>query len=269
MNTTPYISIPEVLNAPTGINWETIPRNGATNLEKQAEYLQLTRRGSAWVDTTCKQSLNSTLDIDTVKVGTRRCGWRSGILTVITRFSPLTEIPLIEVSQDGLNWTILQGQVLITGSQAYQCLNPSPTGGWIRTSYIHGFVNTALSADAAALATSLTVDDATGIHAGMDLPIYDGTDFETVTVRGTYTSGLTLPLVSGLVYAHLADTLISALPTEIREAAQLAVIHYARVRGRSAITVQPTGGSRSIVAVNQLEEFTEAKGLLNSYRRVL
>lgn len=269
MNNTPYISVPEMLNAPTGINWATIPSREASDAEKQAEYLQLTRRGSGWVDTDCRQSLNAALDTEDVRVGGRRCGWGANGLNVITRFSPVLSIVGVQSSYDVSRWSEVQGNHLVTGAQSYTLQYGTPGGSWVRTAYIHGFPNTTLAASASMGDLSVQVMDATGILPGTPLSIYEGVDNEDVIVDASYTSGLVIPLTSALLNDHAAGIRISSMPVQIREAAMLAVIHYVRVRGRSAITVQPTGGARSIVAVNQLEEFEEAHKLLNPYRRTI
>lgn len=269
MNNTPYISVPELLAAATGINWDTIPKREATDQEKQAAYQALTVRGTSWVNTCAKQVLSATWDTDTLRVGTRRCGYRHGVLTVFTRFSPVIGVPLFGVGNDGVVYAPFSGDVLIDGSQSLTILNGTPTGGFIRITYLHGWANTALAADVTAGDSSLTVNHLDAIESGLELTIYDGGNTEQIQVGSNYISGATIPLVSPLLYDHPVGTLVSALPAAVREAAQLAALHYARERGRSAITVQPTGGARSIVAVNQLEEFKEASGLLRPFQRVL
>lgn len=279
MNNTPYISIPEMLTSPTGINWDTIPEREATDPQKQAAYLQLAKSGTSWVTTNTRQILNATVDQDVMLVGGRRCNWQHGRVSFITRFSPITEVSKVEVSPDGITWLDLQGATLITGSSSFAVVDALfPIGGstrggagalYLRPTYTHGFVNTVLAADASASDTSIVVVDATGVRPGLVFSIYDGGTNEDAEVDSSYVSGTTIPLVDPLSSDHAAGTQISAMPDQIRRAALLAVIHYVRVRGRSAITIQPSGGARSIVAVNQLEEFTEAKGLLQPFNRVL
>lgn len=70
-----------------------------------------------------------------------------------------------------------------------------------------------LSGSASAGATSLTVTSGTGIVAGRRYRIRDadGRYEEIVTVGGGYVSGTTVPITSGLVWAHGAGAFFSSL----------------------------------------------------------
>lgn len=146
--------------------------------------------------------------------------------------------------------------------------------------YLAGYVNTQLSATVTAGGTSLPVLDASGVVAGSQLRIWDPGHEEIVAVAGTYTTGLSLPLVSPLAATHTVGTGpgaqvgVSALPGDVH----LAVILYA-----CALLMRPDDEKEDVFPGSKREPNTrkgsgqddgsgfveEAERLLDSYRRVV
>jgi hypothetical protein len=276
----PYASDSELVNATTGINWSTIPSREATDPQQVAERARLLQRATRWVINTCNQPLAASVDQDQLTIGSRQCGWRpEGLLYVKTRYSPILSVSSVELSSDGVNWAECTGTVVpdTRSSFFYLLSSVSLTGagsgtrsrGFLRVTYTHGYANTFLADDATAADPTIVLDDPTGCVAGDVLTIYDPVHDEDVTIDPSYTGGSTIPLVDPLAYDHDAGVCVSEMPSEVRQSTILAVVHYVRVRGHSTITVQPTGGSRSIVPQGTMEELNEAKGNLRSYLRVI
>lgn len=282
MNTTPYVSVEELIAAPTGISWATIPEKGASDEEKRAEQMRLTRRATAWVNMKCNQSLNASLDTEVMRINSRRCMMQpDGTLYVIAKYSPIVQVQSVEVSPTGELWQPSDGVAMLATRASFSYRfgrssggSRSPqfpgVGGYLRFLYLDGYVNTELGVAVASGDLTLTVLDPTGLLPGLVLTLYNREFEEEVIVADDYVTGDTLvTLVNGTLYDHAVAVRVSALPVAVREAAILAATHYVRVRGRNTITVQPTGGTRNIVSQDQTEELDEAGHLLTEYARIL
>lgn len=140
--------------------------------------------------------------------------------------------------------------------------------------YVAGYPNTLLTAAATAGATSIQVQDTTGITASTVLRIWEPGLEEAVTVANTYTGGTTLPLVAGLRNAHTnsAPTGVSGLPADIH----LAVILYAAAfLQRPDSETEDSYPSAHVVPNSRVGHnvdgsgfVSEAELLLEPYRRV-
>lgn len=149
-------------------------------------------------------------------------------------------------------------------------------GGWglppltVQSTYVAGYPNAALTQASAAGATTLTVDDATGILAGSGDPntttctVYDSAQTETVTVASVTDNSLTL--AAPTAFAHGVGVRVSVLPEAVTLATILIV--NALVKGRRAgggITMagklQPSGLDS--------QEWQDALAILQPFRRVV
>lgn len=134
--------------------------------------------------------------------------------------------------------------------------------------YLAGYVNTLLGGAVAQGATTLPVTDATGVVAGGVYRIWDPGNEEAVTVANTYTSGLNIPLVAGLQFAHGTTTPvgISALPYDIH----LAVILYA-----CALLMRPDTEAEDVFPSSKVDPNTNAgdkhdgSGFINQAQELL
>ena len=117
----------------------------------------------------------------------------------------------------------------------------------------------------------MTVQDATGIVAGMDLRIFDGASSEKVTVASNYTYGLTtVPLTSALAYSHTSGVTFGNLPNTIKQAAILVTTAFIKERGDSSMTMAMTSNPSRNVTPNALwnSEISMALSMLDLYKRV-
>ncbi len=280
----PYLTQVELLNAPTGINWASIPIKGSSTQQQAAEMNNLVLRATAWVDSWCNQKLQATHDTETVQLPGRRAVMRSDrSLYIHTKYSPIVSVQSVSYSVDGATWFPLSGNIVLLDRSAFMLVPGifslglpyqfDPTAGFLQYVYTDGYPNALLTAAPLAAATSIALDDATGILPGSVLTIYSTeTTQEEITVAASYvatTGPQTIPLTSGLLYAHSIGDRVSALPTAVREATLLACIHYVRTRGRDTISVSPAGGIRASMKISALEEFDEAKELITPFMRQL
>lgn len=189
---TPYVSPAILIQAPTGIGWNTIPSGSqVTSQQRTAEQYNICQRASSQADSYCNQILRATLDTEyvqgpdyyaTVQQATQN-------MRVILSRWPVTAITAISVSPNFFprTWTALPagywdietpvlgvyGTSAPTGSgQGGQSVIFSPLagGGWwlgrrgyiFQITYVAGWPHCGLTAAAAAGASALTVDDCTG-----------------------------------------------------------------------------------------------------------
>lgn len=150
--------------------------------------------------------------------------------------------------------------------------------GWrVRINYIHGWPHAILTADAAAGAGTISVDDCTawappsGSATGAAGIVYDalgyGQEPVTCTAASVAAGPGTLTLASPLTYAHTAGIMVSALPQGVIWATALLAAAAALTRGATATTIQTTGGRSQRSPGGGLED--QAKDLLKALRQTI
>jgi hypothetical protein len=141
---------------------------------------------------------------------------------------------------------------------------------YTRYQYTSGYVNN-LIASATAAATSMTVQTADGIIAGMTLRIYDGANSEKVVVASNYTYGsTTVPLTSALAYTHASGVTFGNLPQTIKQACILITTAFLKVRGDRSLTMGITTQPSGNISGQQLygAEIDMALQMLSLYKRM-
>lgn len=283
-----YLSPAELVNAATGVDWKSIPATGASSAAQVQEQTNIIRRASNWIDGFCQQPLSATQQVSPPRRidGDRVRALAGGGFYMLLDQFPIVSVSLVEWSPDGITWnTIVPPYIAIIPTQ--QSIQVLPNGtvtllgtgwgygaGWLRATYIAGYANALLTGNVSANATTIPVDDRTGITPGQSLTFCDSitgtTVQEIVTVASTYVPAMgagNVTLATGVVNAHLAGARLSALPALVGESTILISTSYARARGRSAIAVNQVGGGRTTRnAALAGDEFARAREALQSYK---
>lgn len=282
---TPYITVDEYRQAPTGINVDQlVPRDPAAS---RAELANVIARASSLADGYCGQILAATVDTDVARIRVDR----DGAVHVHPRQTPIIQVnafafgtapnTLTQVTDLSGVWIeAAEFHVPLTsGSVSWQGalqFSAAQSGGWAycRWTTVSGWPNTTLAATAAAASTSLKVGDATGIVAGItQLAVYDGAQAENVQVAASWTGGTTLPLTAPLLYTHdQTGVAVSALPPDVRQAAILLTTAMIKTRGAAAVVAQSVSQLKAHVAKSgdksAMDDLELAFLLLAPYRRV-
>lgn len=222
---TPYITVPMLLNAPTGASWDIIPEPDSDTESQFAELTNVCWRATSVVDTYCNQVLRATVDTEELTgPGSPRVGTVPGtaIGRLVMRRWPVTQILAVQTSPTRSfprSWSTVPSGMYdiehpLINSLTDTASATAPDGGWsiqvapgyippltprtrnstrVMVSYTNGWPHTSLTQPAAAGATVLHVDDVTG-WAGANGFVYDGANTEPVSIlSASATTPLALP----------------------------------------------------------------------------
>lgn len=287
LTTIPYLTLEEYKSAPTAIDLDNLVWNSQDPDVQDAELRNVIGRASSWADTYCNQVLGATVETEQQRT---RITPSDGSIRLHPRFSPIVALTdfnygyptnMANLGDCSSAW-IEEQEIIIPNTQLGNWTSQGPlsfgsyNGGYqneifVRYTYVAGFTNTYVAEPSDVGDTQIVVHDGTGITAGQMLNIYDGSDTELVTVADTYVFGsTTVPVTRPMVYAHNADTSVSALPPAIKEAVILITTAFLKVRGDSSMSMMvttqpsvPTPGSEKYA-----DELSLAARLLSSYRRI-
>jgi hypothetical protein len=301
---TPYITPDILINAPTGISWETIPDFNSNPDAQLAEQTNICWRATHWIDTYCNQPLRATIDTEEF-IGPyyRMTIDNQGLCRILTSRWPVTQIvsakstsSLVAPAQwrdipiEALyieNELTISGGVSIEAAAGPSAINITPgyvswmrgrRGTRVQLTYVNGWSHAGIIDNATVGDTMLTVDDCTGMSSGSDgrgMWIYDGSQTEYVSiVSSTATSGPgQITLSSPLLFSHAGSLIkpivISALPATVQEAAILHAVTQALTRGATATTVQNMPGSMSMYGGAPKTTMDDIKEMLKAFRRVI
>ena len=274
-----------------GVSLDLVP--GGIEAENDAALAGIIQQASDWMFGVCLQTLNATVDTvrDTVNIG------RDGYARIFPRYrpiiavtacsfgsnveglAPLASLAQIDVQTDsfavpvsgsgGYTWTS-QGplQFGTVAAPAYQAL--------VQYTYVNGWPHTWLTAPAAAGATSLALDDTTGIVAGNTwLTIYSGTSqfrflagavSNAVNGLGTGPGNVVCPALPAAVpNSDVYPTFVSAMPGNAIEAGALAIrsfIKSASVGNVAAGATAKAGGQLARDPLGAGEDLVAAERML-------
>lgn len=315
---TPYVTPAMITNAPTGISWSIIPFPKATSSQQFAEQTNICWRATQIVDGYVNQVFRSTIDNEQRSgPGDFRVNVEqdTGVVRWVLTRSPVTQILAVQVSAAAVfprQWTNLPqgawdievpllgvyGSYVSGGSGAAggQSILIAPGyAGWglgrqgfrLACSYVNGWPHAGLVANATAGATTLRVDDVTGM-ANANLFIYDGQSTETIHVSsvaadadttlpnggGTVPAGPgTITLSSPILFNHQggipATVTVSAIPTDVLWATILAATTQALDAGITSVSIQNLPGSTTVGGHGIQELITHYELLLEPYKRVI
>lgn len=313
MALTPYVVPGMLINAPTGVSWQIIPFPKSTSQQQLDEQFNICTRATAIVDGYCNQVLRSTVDNEFINgPGNYRTNYRQGTgeTRIILSRWPITNILAVQWTATSVYprvyQTIPSGMYEIerpvlglyqssapTGSgDGGQSITIAPGfGGWwmgrqgyrYLVSYTNGWPHTSLTANVAAGATTLPVDDVTG-WLGATGTIYDSTQQESIIVTGvTANTPLQLPngvgtapsgpgtvtLSAPLNFAHNSGIVLSTLPGSILWATMLQATAQALEAGITSVSVQNIPGSMTTGGKGVHDLLLESDLLLAPYRRLI
>lgn len=249
--TTPYVTVAEFKAAPTYLDSDDLIPGGAQTMQDDELYNVLLR-ASAWADNYIRQRLGAHTVYEQARA--RLDKW--GRVFLHPSNTPVRQVTgfayganfqmLTQLTDLTQTWVEDQRGIVVSAvpmrsqwSGTLEFGNLPPPGGevYVEYSYVAGYCNTTLNASAAQGATSITVNDATGLQppatgllgtlAGSTARIWDPAFEEAVVVGSGFTqsSGVTsVPLATPLLQAHTVtpgvtgQVSVSELPAECHEA---------------------------------------------------
>lgn len=285
---TPYLSLAEFKNAPTALDYGNIVAGG-NQAAQDAELTNAITRASSWIDQYCNQVIGATLDTEQQRVRLQR----DGTLRIHPKYHPVVALtalsygftpqPSAQIAATDVSIAWLEEQSIIfpysqlatswssQGALSFGMPSNANALTYVRYTYINGYANTLLAADALAGATSITVSNPTGIIPGEGIKIFDGASTENIVVDSSYTFGsATVPLSVPLTYAHATGVSVSALPAAIKEAAILVTSAYLKIRGDASLVLGVTTRPGEQIDGSQKvgSDIAHAKELLLPFRRI-
>ena len=300
---TPYITPEILINAPTGISWETIPDFNSDPDAQLAEQTNICWRATHWIDSWCNQPLRATIDTEEILGPNYRLTVdNAGLGRFLTSRWPVTEIISGQYTSAWIappQWNQIPSNAMYVenalnfsgGISIESAAGPSAIiivpgyvswaqgrrGYRVSFTYVNGWAHAGIVSNVNIGDTEIQVDDCTGMFVnsqGRGLWIYDGNQTEYVTVASSsVASGPgTVTLTSPTLYAHSGNIqqpiLMSSLPASVQEAAILHATYQALTRGATATTVQNMPGL--IVSQGTAQTLlNDVKDMLKPYRRVL
>lgn len=283
---TPYVVPGDALTGwPVGVDYDTIPMGSTvTQGQKTAALYNMCESATQQVYEYCNQPLHATLSTEeqsgpdyylTVQVG-------SGMGRMVLQRWPVTQILAVNVAASAgfpTQWTPVPagywrierpvqgvygtnapsgagegGQAVLIAPSYVNWLN-GRNGLRVQVQTIHGWPHTSLTANAAAGAGTISVDDVTGwgpppstsgalSSTGAIGVAYDGASQEALTCTSASTTAGpgNLVLSSPLKYAHNAGVMVSALPANAIWASALFTGADALTRGATTTTVRSLPG---------------------------
>jgi hypothetical protein len=243
--TTPYLTVPEFLAAPTWLdNNNLIP--GGTGDQQEAELYNVLLRASGWAERITEQPLRA----HTVIWQDRYPVDRWGNMYIVPPHNPVRQLNALAYGSDFQNLSLLSNLTAQTWIEAQKTLVISqvPQGGaylgslqfggtrpgvdevYAQYSYVAGYCTTVLTQPANAAATEIYVADPTGLQPpvtggligtipGSVARIWDPGYEEAIQVASGWTAGTNpVQLASPLQNAHAAGAGVSELPPEVHQA---------------------------------------------------
>jgi hypothetical protein len=137
--------------------------------------------------------------------------------------------------------------------------------------YINGWANSFTNTTSNAGATSVSVNNVTGIFPGQNLTIWDGQKDEYVQVATTWTPGnTTLTFTNPLKYAHGSGVNVSALPASVKQAVIHFVVALIKERGQGGLVLNEIGEPTAVSSRTESSATDEMQGykLLDGFKSI-
>src|SRR5215469_10704565 len=296
-------------DAPTGMPWDDIPVPNASLQAQLAEQTNVAWRVTGEVDAWCNQPLRATLDIEEEIGPDYRITVKNGLASMWMSRWPVISIQGGQVAYAAAlppAWSPIPATAMRTRTNIASPYGTSVPGAdaagpaqidigngyvnWfqgreayrVQIAYLNGWPHTSLTAQCIAGATTLNVDDVTGM-AGATCFVYDGAATETVQVQSAtatnpvtifdnitvQTGPGTLTLPTGTSFSHNTSIVVSAMPQVIFWATILLAAAEVMTEGATSYTVSSVRGSSATSEHEQEGLRRMARTLLKPYRRVI
>jgi hypothetical protein len=243
--TSPYVTVPEFLAAPTWLdNQDLIP--GGNDQQQEAELYNVLLRASGWAERIAEQPLRAHTVIDQDRFPVDR--W--GNIYIVPPHTPARQVNAVAYGgnfQDlslisnlsAQTWIEQQKTIVVSqvpqggaylGSLQFGGTRPGADEVYVQYSYVAGYCATTLTAAATAGTSTLTVADPTGLQPpvtggligtipGSVVRIWDPGFEEAAQVNTGWTAGTNpVQLAANLANSHAAGASVSELPPEVHQA---------------------------------------------------
>jgi len=282
-----YVTPAEFKAAPTGVDVsQLIPGDNNQAHQMNALVMQL-QRASAVADKICRKVLGATMD---TQAGYYRIQQDPGLGAVIrvpvdftpiiavagvsmgttpAAMSPVTDLTNIWISRKTV--TVPLGNTAAGSGPMFRYSGKQ----FATLSYVNGWANTTLYANASAGASAITLTNVLGVMPGQQLNLMNTNNSEIVTVSPSYIPSnaamdVLVPLVNPIVGTYTAGDTATAMPQEIKQAVILIAKSLIKTRGSESIVIasttsQPehvTGVEAGVTSDMEMAEF-----LLSDYAR--
>ena len=258
-----YLTIEEYRAAPTALATNNLVPGG-DQAAQDNELAAIIKRASTFLDNTARQKLYATSATQNEKVRIkdgyfvlRAYQDRVKSIDAFAWGATPSNLTAMATPIPRSSYFVEENRVLLTtggtGVQWVGSLNmlATPIGGNVFASWMYtaGWFTTRLAVQAAIGATTVTVEDPTGIQPGAFLRLIDGARVADAQVSTTYTPGsATVQLFAALTEAFPAGAGFTEVEGDAKEACILATSHYIKDRksggfvmaGQSATVDQTT-----------------------------
>jgi hypothetical protein len=267
-----YITPDEFKFSPTAIDTANLDQENIGNAAAQLSVLTaLLRRASRWADNICKQPLYAKTQTELKAISPTR-DYRLVIHPNCTPLVGLTSVRYRRYPSDTWSDVVMSSDVqqFETWFEVYRQLNPFPVTPTNRLlveyTYTSGFSTSVLTANSIVGATTLSLQDATGLVAGTGFTVGVGSTAEYVTVQSVVGNVVTLTAATTL--AHTTNDVTSSVPDDIRQAVIMLAGFLIRERGSMAVTMNETTLTSSSTYAKS-DDVKLAARLLGPYMRIV
>ena len=289
----PYCSLTEVKFSPTAaaVDFSNLVENGAQTAQDRA-LSELITRASAKIDTYCLGQYGTLCATSSTENGRYKID-RFGRFKIAPAFKPVIEVTnftyganmgqVYNVPVSTQNTWIEREHIVfqaqgaasvnaVAGMQALSWIIGQPQSNeyYCEWTYVNGWANSFTTATSNIGDTAISVKDATGFVAGQNFTLWDGMNDEYCQVASTYTTGNTLPLVTGLQYKHGSGCNASTLPATVKQACIHFVVGMVKDRGQGGVVLTEMGADTIVAAKSGLSQEDELRGydLLDEFKSV-
>lgn len=281
----PYISLNEFKYSATAsaIDWSNLVAD-ATSAAQDVALHELIVRASSKIDNYCYGKLGTLNATSNTENGRYRLD-RDGRFKIHPKYSPVIGVSAFEwgtvpgvmapIALSASNAWLEEESIIIlpyassatttySGTNTLSSLVSSNSGEYYcQWTYINGWNNSFLSAQAAAGSSSITLVDPTGVYPGNQTTIWDGVNDELVTVSSTYVPGTnTVTLASPLQFTHGIGTNVSGIPAAVKQACIHFVVSMIKQRGQGGVMLDEMGATTMVSGKVEMSSEDEIQGCM-------